>query len=72
MRDLGERDSGKGNRNPVLKSQAATPKLSDLGISTQSSRWQELARISDDTFEAKVTSACGPVAEPVVPGKPSC
>src|SRR5262249_34030057 len=50
MAELGERDSGKGNRNPVLKSQAATPKLSDLGISkTQSSRWQELARISEDT-----------------------
>jgi len=58
MAELGERDSGKGNRNPVLKSQAATPKLFDLGISkTQSSRWQELARISDDTFEAKITSA---------------
>jgi len=58
MAERGERDSGKGNRNPVLKSQAATPKLSDLGISkTQSSRWQELARISDHTFEAKVTSA---------------
>ena len=28
MAELGERDSGKGNRNPVLKSQAATPKLS--------------------------------------------
>jgi hypothetical protein len=39
MTERGERDSGKGNRNPVLKSQAATPKLSDLGISkTQSSR----------------------------------
>jgi N6-adenosine-specific RNA methylase IME4 len=58
MAERGERDSGKGNRNPILKSQAATPKLSDLGISkTQSSRWQELARISDHTFEAKVTSA---------------
>src|SRR5262249_58989219 len=33
MAELGERDSGRGNRNPVLKSQAATPKLSDLGIS---------------------------------------
>jgi hypothetical protein len=54
MAERGERDSGKGNRNPVLKSQAATPKLSDLGISrTQSSRWQELARISEPTFEAK-------------------
>jgi len=58
MAERGERDSGKGNRNPVLKSRAATPKLSDLGISkTQSSRWQELALISDHTFEAKVTSA---------------
>jgi N6-adenosine-specific RNA methylase IME4 len=58
MAERVERDSGKGNRNPVLKSQAATPKLSDLGISkTQSSRWQELARISDHTFEAKVTNA---------------
>jgi hypothetical protein len=58
MAERGERDSGKGNRNPVLKLQAATPKLSDLGISkTQSSRWQELARISGHTFEAKVPSA---------------
>ena len=41
-----ERDSGKGNRNPALKSQAATPKLCDLGIDkTQSSRWQELAAL---------------------------
>jgi N6-adenosine-specific RNA methylase IME4 len=58
MAERGERDSGKGNRNPILKSQAATPKLSELGISkTQSSRWQELARISDHKFEASVTSA---------------
>jgi hypothetical protein len=34
-----ERDTGRGNRNPRLKSQAATPKLKDLGINkTQSSR----------------------------------
>src|SRR5215831_10390077 len=44
-----ERDSGKGNRNPVLKSQAATPKLADLGINkTQSSRWQKLATLDED------------------------
>ena len=36
MAERGERDSGKGNRNPVLKSQAGTPKLSDLGISKNS------------------------------------
>ncbi|MCP3459591.1 hypothetical protein [Bradyrhizobium sp. CCGUVB23] len=39
MAERGERDTGKGNRNPVLKSQAATP--ADLGITkTQSSRWR--------------------------------
>jgi N6-adenosine-specific RNA methylase IME4 len=50
-----ERDSGKGNRNPALKSQAATPKLADLGISkTQSSRWQQLAALHADQFETKL------------------
>jgi hypothetical protein len=59
MAERGERDTGKGNRNPVLKSQAATPKLSDLGISkTQSSRWQELARIPDHTFEHERVKTC--------------
>jgi N6-adenosine-specific RNA methylase IME4 len=39
-----------------MKSQAATSKLSDLSISkTQSSRWQQLARIAPDTFEGRVT-----------------
>jgi len=52
MRERGERDNGRGNRNPVLKSQAAIPKLADLGVSaTQSSRWQELA-------EMPVQNAC--------------
>lgn len=32
MKQRGERNSGKGNRNPSLKSRAATPKLSDLGV----------------------------------------
>src|SRR6516165_3483368 len=55
MAELGERDSGKGNRNPVLKSQAATPKLADLGITkTQSSRWQRLGALSEEGFEQKV------------------
>ena len=44
MKQRGEQDSGKGNRNPALKSQAATPKLADLNITKdQSSRWQKLA-----------------------------
>jgi N6-adenosine-specific RNA methylase IME4 len=53
-----ERDSGKGNRNPILKSQAATPKLTDLGINkTQSSRWQKLAALDADKFENEVETA---------------
>jgi N6-adenosine-specific RNA methylase IME4 len=53
-----ERDSGRGNRNPILKSQAATPKLADLGINkTQSSRWQALARIPQDKFERNIERA---------------
>jgi hypothetical protein len=31
MAERGERDDGRGNRNPTLKSQAAIPKLADLG-----------------------------------------
>jgi hypothetical protein len=43
--ERGERDNGRGNRNPALKSQGATPKLDDLNITRdQSSRWQKLAR----------------------------
>jgi hypothetical protein len=42
MAKAGERDSGKGNRNPALKSHDVTPKLSDLEITKkQSSDWQQ-------------------------------
>jgi N6-adenosine-specific RNA methylase IME4 len=58
MKERGERDDGRRNRNPVLKSQGATPKLSDLGISkTQSSRWQALAALEPDKFETRVEQA---------------
>jgi hypothetical protein len=37
MKKRGERDNGKGNRNPSVKSRAAISKLSDLGVTkTQS------------------------------------
>jgi hypothetical protein len=52
----GERHSGRGDQK--TGSQAATPKLSDLGINkSQSSRWQKLADIDDDEFEGVVTHA---------------
>jgi hypothetical protein len=45
MARKGERDNGRGNRNPALKSSSAIPKLSDLGITNdQASQWQQLAR----------------------------
>ena len=55
MAERGDRDDGRGNRNPTLKSQAATPKLADLGITKwQSSRWQQLAALSEPEFEGRV------------------
>jgi hypothetical protein len=55
MKARGERDDGKGNRNPTLKSQAATPKLADLGITkSESSKWQQLAALELEEFEIQV------------------
>lgn len=58
MKANGERDNGKGNRNPILKSQAVTPKLTDLGITkSQSSEWQRLARLPEPEFERIIDAA---------------
>jgi hypothetical protein len=78
MAERGERDNGKGNRNPGLKSHAGTPKLADLGITkSQSSRWQHLARLTPEEFERtvahrkrKVLLAMGRSVKPI--GARSC
>jgi DNA N-6-adenine-methyltransferase (Dam) len=58
LKAKGERDTGRGNRNPVLKLQAATPKLEDLGVTkTQSSRWQKLAILPPERFRVRVEHA---------------
>jgi N6-adenosine-specific RNA methylase IME4 len=57
MAERGER-AGQGEGEGKGRTGQPLLRLADLGISkTQSSRWQQLARISDHTFEAKVTSA---------------
>lgn len=58
MAERGERDSGKGNRNPSLKSQDATPKLEDLGISKdESSRFQQAAAAPREAVEEAFSQA---------------
>jgi DNA N-6-adenine-methyltransferase (Dam) len=51
------------------RAQPLPPKLSDLGISkTQSSRWQQLAALNAETFEAKVERASTRAYDRVVRG----
>ncbi len=60
MKERKERHSGRGHTKRVgsrVASPRPEPKLSDLGINkTQSSRWQALAALPPDNFEAKVES----------------
>jgi N6-adenosine-specific RNA methylase IME4 len=56
MANQKERHSGRGDQK--TGSQAATPKLADLGINkTQSSRWQKLAALDRAVFETKIADA---------------
>jgi DNA modification methylase len=55
MGDHGKRHDGKGRKE---RSQPATLKLADLGLSkSQSSRWQDIARMPEKAFEAAVRRA---------------
>jgi N6-adenosine-specific RNA methylase IME4 len=56
MAEKGERDRGRGDRR--AESQAAIPRLADLGVSaTQSSRWQKLALLEPEEFEQRAEAA---------------
>jgi N6-adenosine-specific RNA methylase IME4 len=57
MEDRGERRT-QGRGDGKGRSAQPLPKLADLGINkTQSSRWQRLAALAPETFEAKVEGA---------------
>jgi N6-adenosine-specific RNA methylase IME4 len=61
MRENGERANGYAPlkvESPAAIPLPPPPTLSDLGVTpTQSSRWQKLARLDDDAFEARVDQA---------------
>jgi N6-adenosine-specific RNA methylase IME4 len=56
MAQSGHRHSGRGDQKSG--SQAATPKLSDLGVTkSQSSRWQQMAALPKEEQQAKIEHA---------------
>jgi N6-adenosine-specific RNA methylase IME4 len=59
MGERQERDRGKGgDRKSRLRAATVIPKLADLGVSkTQSSRWQKIAALEPDRFEANLVRA---------------
>jgi hypothetical protein len=55
---LRETERNKGGRPPKTSSTERPVSLADLGVTkTQSSRWQRLAELEDDGFEAEVERA---------------
>jgi protein gp37 len=73
MKERGERQKAgeAGGRSKIDSSgrRPSIPKLSDLGINkTQSSRWQKLAALPKEQFEAKVASTCDRAYDAMVNG----
>jgi N6-adenosine-specific RNA methylase IME4 len=58
LRDMAENGEREVGGRPEKRLHAETVKLADLGVSkTQSHRWQQLAALDDDVFEARTAAA---------------
>ena len=55
MKEHGERETRGGDRRTKSRTATLIPKLADIGVTkTQSARWQKLATVPKEQFEAKV------------------